>query len=369
MIIGIDGNEANVDKKVGVSVYTFELLRYFAKKAKKDCQFIVFLKNKPRNDLPTPSRFFKYKVIKGRLLWSQVFLPIRLFLNREIDLFFSPAHYSPRFCPTPAVVTIHDLSYFYYPNEFLKKDLYQLTNWTGYSVKKAAKIIAVSKTTKKDLIKFYNLADEKIKVIYNGFKINKNNQPIKPPIKIKKPYLLFVGTIQPRKNLKTLIKAFYFLLKEKPQYSLIIAGKKGWLYKKIFAQVKKLNLKNKVNFTGYLTDNQLAYLYKNAVLFILPSLYEGFGLPLLEAMRFGCPVIASSVSSLPEIGGDACLYFNPTSSEDLKNKMVQLLDNQNLRKKLIKKGIERIKLFSWEKCGKETLKLLTTVKNENIVKR
>lgn len=359
MIIGIDGNEANVEKKVGVSVYTFELLRYFKKNASADIKFIIYLKSNPRDELPKPDLNFNYKAVKG-FLWSQVFLPLNLYLQKEIDLFFSPAHYTPRFCPVPTVVTIHDLSYFYYPQEFLKKDFYQLKNWTKYSVKKAQKIIAVSKTTKKDLINFYHLSDEKIEVIYNGCNKKTSSRKLKTEsiIRIPKPYLLYVGTLQPRKNLITLISAFNLLLKERPEYYLILAGKKGWLWQEIFAKVEELNLSDKVIFMGYLTDEKIVYLYKNASIFILPSFYEGFGIPILEAMNSNCPVIASNAPSLPEIGGDACLYFDPKNPEELKAKIVELLTNQVLRDGLIKKGQNRVKLFSWEKCGQETLKVL-----------
>lgn len=374
MRIGVDGNEANVEKKVGVSVYTFELLKYFAKKACANCQFVVYLKDSPRPELPQPKLYFNYRIIKENFLWSQIFLPLNLYLKKEIDVFFSPAHYSPRFCPAPTVVTIHDLSYFHYPNEFLKKDLYQLKNWTKYSIEKAKKIVAVSKTTKKDLIRFYDVPEEKIEVIYNGFKKNIKNQSaswrtnIKDTYqisKIKKPYILFVGTIQPRKNLETLIEAFRLLLKEKPDYYLVIVGKKGWLYERIFNKATHLNRQNKVIFTDYLSEQKVIFLYKNAAMFVLPSFYEGFGIPILEAMNFSCPVISSFTSSLPEIGGNACLYYDPNSAEDLKEKMTQLLENKNLRNELVKKGKQRVKLFSWEKCGKETLEIIKTTVNNN----
>ncbi len=365
MIIGIDGNEANVEKKVGVSVYCFELLNYFRKNSSPDNQFVIYLKKNPRKELPKENNYFKYRVIKGNYLWSQIFLPVNLCFRKEIDVFFSPAHYSPRFCPVPLIVTIHDLSYFYYPNEFLKKDLYQLKNWTKYSVKNARKIIAVSKTTKKDLMKFYDTPEEKIEVIYNGYQKNIKYQitNIKKINKVQKPYLLYVGTIQPRKNLETLIEAFYLLLKEKPEYSLVIVGKKGWLYEKIFANVGNrhaCSLQNKIIFTGYVDNNTLASLYKNARVFVLPSFYEGFGIPILEAMSFNCPVISSFTSSLPEIGGNACLYFDPTSVADLQDKILQLLENEGLKNELVKKGKERVKLFSWKKCGEETLKVITS---------
>jgi len=149
MLIAIDGNEANIKEKVGVSVYALKLLEYFKKKTNNDLRFIIFLKNKPGCDLPCENRYFRYEVVSGNFFWSQFFLPLHLlqknFRQNKIDVFFSPAHYSPRFCLAPTVVTIHDLSYFYYPEEFLKNDLYKLKNWTKYSVLQAKKIIAVSK--------------------------------------------------------------------------------------------------------------------------------------------------------------------------------------------------------------------------------
>lgn len=169
MKIGVDGNEANVEKRVGVSVYALNIIKYFYKVANNDKQFIIYLKDSPLPDLPKENKYFKYRVISGKFLWSQIFLPLHLYLNREIDIYFSPAHYLPRFCPVPQVVTIHDLAYLYYPEDFTKKDLWQLINWTKFSVNKAVKIIAVSKTTKKDIIKNYGVNEDKISVVYNGF--------------------------------------------------------------------------------------------------------------------------------------------------------------------------------------------------------
>ena len=160
--IGVDGNEANVEKKVGVSVYALNILRYFSSVADNETRFTVYLKNLPSLDLPDENKFFKYKVIHGKFLWSQIYLPYELYLNKDIDVYFSPAHYLPRSCPVPQVVTIHDLSYLYFPKEFTKKDLWQLKNWTAFSIKKARQIIAVSKTTKKDIVKNYGV-DEVIR--------------------------------------------------------------------------------------------------------------------------------------------------------------------------------------------------------------
>lgn len=365
MLIAIDGNEANVKERVGVSVYTYKLLDYFQKQANENVRFIVFIKNPRLFDLPKESKFFKYEFIPGKFLWSQLFLPLRLLkrriLGEKIDVFFSPAHYSPRFPIENLIVTIHDLAFLYYPNEFLQKDLYKLKNWTANSVKKAKKIIAVSKTTKKDLMKFYDLDEQKIEVIYNGFeKTHIKEEIIDIPIEHKK-YLLYVGTIQPRKNINILINAFNQFKKKYPDFKLVITGKKGWLYDDIYDEVERLGINNDVILTGYIKENQLVYLYKNAFCFILPSLYEGFGIPILEAMSFNCPVISSFNASLPEIGADACLYFDPNNISDLLEKMKMIKENNSLKQELIKKGKERIKLFSWNSCAERTLELIKSI--------
>ncbi|MBI4009045.1 glycosyltransferase family 4 protein [Candidatus Roizmanbacteria bacterium] len=376
MIVGIDGNEANVKEKVGVSVYTLKQLEHFQKSANKNLQFIVFLKYKPSDDLPNENQFYKYQHVPGNFLWSQTFLPIELYRRRvfgqKIDLFFSPAHYAPRFCPIPFVVTIHDLSYFYYPAEFLKKDLHQLKSWTKYSVEKAKKVIAVSNTTKKDVIKFYGIDDKKIEVIYNGYEKNlkaqnSNVKATTQKLKLEKnKYILFVGTLQPRKNIDTLIEAFGYFKKQNPSFKLIIVGKKGWLYDHIFKLIEDFKLKRDVIYRGYVTDDELGNLYKNAFSFVLPSFYEGFGIPVLEAMGYGCPVISSFASSLPEVGGDASLYFDPKSPSELAEKLTNLKDNKELRKQLIEKGKVRIKQFSWQKCAEQTLQILKNASFRNM---
>ncbi|NMB84444.1 glycosyltransferase family 4 protein [Candidatus Roizmanbacteria bacterium] len=364
MIIGVDGNEANVTQKVGVSTYTDNLLHYFHQNAGPELRFKIFLKNDPCQTMPRQNRFFRYEVIKGRIFWSQFFLPLRLYLKKDIDIFFSPAHYAPRFCSVPYVVTIHDLAYLYYPDEFLKKDLYKLKKWTSYSLKNAASVIAVSQSTKKDILKNYPVPENKIKVIYNGYEKKLKNKIALKRLKEtngKQPFILYVGTIQPRKNIDTLIKAFADFKRENEEYKLIIAGKKGWLFESVFDLVNELGLSDSVYFTDYISDRQLAYLYQNAFCLVLPSFYEGFGIPVLEAMSFGCPVIASFSSSLPEVGGDACLYFNPKNLKDLSDKLRLLKKDGGLRSQLTKKGKLRIKLFSWKDCAEQTLNVLKSV--------
>ncbi len=361
MKIAIDGNEANVENLVGVSVYTVKLLSYFQKKATSEVEFVIYLRKDPLHHLPKETEHFKYEVIPGPFLWSRIFLPLHLMTKGDFDVFFAPAHYSPHGLQKPLVVTIHDLSYFYYPNEFLKKDLYKLQDWTAQSLEKAQAVIAVSKTTKKDILHYYKTPDSKISVVYNGFeKPEKKSADAEVLGRLsleKKKYFLYVGTIQPRKNITTLIKAFQKLKVTYPEYKLVIVGKKGWLYDDILKQVGDTD-KDSILFTDYLPDNDVVQLYKHAQCFVQPSFYEGFGIPILEAMSYDCPVIASLNASLPEVGGDACLYFDPDVEKELVEKMELIITQPQIRKELVAKGKKRITAFSWEQCAEQTLEIL-----------
>lgn len=369
MMIGIDGNEANVEKKVGVSVYTANLLYEFYRKASSDLQFKIYLRKPPLFDLPPASDWFRYEVVPGAIAWSQLFLPLSLYTKGGLRTFFSPAHYTPRFCPVPLVVTIHDLAYEYFPQEFLAKDLYKLKNWTVHAVNQAKKIIAVSINTKKDLIKFYKLPEDKIEVVYNGYekKLTANNFKLKAKNNMDKyrlnnqEYILYVGTLQPRKNVKFLIDSFPQIKKLYPQIKLVICGKKGWLYNEILDLIDQIEFKNDIVLTGFVSDEELATLYSHAFCLAMPSLYEGFGIPILEAFNFSCPVVSSFASSLPEIGADSCLYFDPHDKNNFVDKIVELHQNKTLKAQLTAKGKKRLTEFSWRKCAEESLAVITSV--------
>jgi len=371
MMIAIDGNEANVARKVGVSVYTSQMLTYFKTKASPSLSFTIFLRRPPRQEMPRPSKYFQYQIVKAKFFWSQLFLPLRLYLDffqgKKYDVFFSPAHYIPRFCPAPTVVTVHDLSYHYYPNDFLKKDLYKLTHWTEFALKRSARIISVSKTTKKDIVNVYKIKNQKIIVIYNGYERKLKQKTSSLSLKrwslSPKKYFLYVGTIQPRKNLSLLLQAFGRFVNEEKSFKLVIVGKKGWLYRKLFTFMQKGQLEKGVVFTDYIPNEELALLYRNALSLVIPSLYEGFGIPVLEAFSYRCPVISSFTSSLPEIGGNGCLYFNPLKVDELYDKM-KAITNRQLRKELIKSGARQLKNFSWQKSARQTLSLLKEVASQ-----
>ncbi len=371
MIIGIDGNEANTKRLVGIGEYAFELLSEFSRQ-KHQHKIVVYLKAKPLSHMPPETDTFQYEVFGPSRLWTQFGLPIHLLLSREKpSVFFSPSHYVPRLSPAPRVMAIMDVSYVQYPQLFKAKDLYQLKHWTAYSVKKAKKILTISEASKSDIIKEYNVTKDSVEVIYPGVKPIRALSPelftmdrLQRDYGIAKNYILFVGTLQPRKNLLRLIEAFSQVLKKKnvpDDLQLVIVGKKGWLFEEILSAPEKYNIVDRIKFLDFVSDEELPALYKNAICYVLPSLYEGFGLPVLEAMKYGCPVITSNISSLPEAAGDAALFVNPEKTEEIENALEKVITDEKLREVLIQKGYKQIKKFSWEKAASETLRVLEDV--------
>lgn len=368
--IGIDGNEANVERRVGIGEYAFQLLTYFEKISSDDpsIDFHIYLKHTPNSDFPPSRNGWQYHMVKPEKLWTQIGLPFYLYTHRkDLDVFFSPSHYAPRFSPIPTVVSIMDVSYLHFPETFAKKDLYQLETWTRYSVMNAKKVFTISEASKNDIIKFYSKQENDVVVTHLGIKdieaeiTKKTMEEIQKKYNLSKNYFLFVGTLQPRKNITRLVEAFSVISKKNEDLQLVIVGRKGWKYDEILLSPEKYEVKDKVIFLDFVPDEDLPSLYANAISYVLPSLYEGFGLPVLEAMKYDCPVITSNISSLPEAGGDAALYVNPENVQEIASIMEKLSLDSDLRKELIHKGREQVKKFSWEKTAKETLAVLQSV--------
>lgn len=362
MNIAVDANEANVKNRVGTGQYTHALLSRWHQISEHD--FTLYVRDQPHKHLPSSGNNWHYSIIGPQRAWTRFALPWHLMTHQRYDVFWNPAHYLPPYTGCPSVVTIHDLAYEFFPELFLPSDLYKLRRWTRASVQQAARVIAVSASTKRDLVRLYEMPAKKITVIPNGYDTDLFNLSSKLPTSILKNYqlstnnyVLYVGTIQPRKNIIKLIQAFRLLKESGYKGKLVIAGKVGWLADETLAVIKKSPDQKDIVMTGYVSDEARAALYRHAEVFALPSLYEGFGVGVLEAMASGCPVIASNNSSLPEVVGDAGILFDPTDPVAMVESIRQV---QKSRARYIKLGLAQAKAFSWDKCAKDTLKIIVT---------
>ncbi len=373
MLIGIDASRAFSKKRTGTENYSYNLIGALAKIDRKN-KYRLYVREEANGasgtgeGLELPENFEICQIPWPRL-WTQVGLAWECFW-RPPDVLFVPAHTLPiiRRPNLKTVVTIHDLGAEYLPGYHKFPNKIYLNKTTEYVVKHATRLIAVSCSTKKDLVEKLGADAESISVIYEGY--NKNLfKPIKNDVlnntldtyDIKRPYFLFVGTIQPRKNLVRLIEALNILIFQYPNISLVLVGKRGWLVEDIYQAPKRLGIELNVRFLDYVPDKDLPAFYSSAQALVLPSLYEGFGLPILEAMACGCPVITSNTSSLPEVAGKAAILVNTTKVEEISKAMSDLLQNRDRRKRLIQQGFLQVKKFSWEKCARETLKVFEKV--------
>jgi glycosyltransferase involved in cell wall biosynthesis len=295
----------------------------------------------------------------------------------NLDILHVPAHWHNQLMPfylnynTKKVLTIHDLSPFTYPTTHNKQTV-KLWGPTLKLIKKRIdNVIVDSNNTKNDCIKYLGIPEEKIKVIYLAadkiFKPNKDKENLQEYLKnkyeVKFPFILCVGTLEKRKNIPNLIKAFNKIKKTLKNYQLVIIGNKGWKYKSIFNTLNELNIKDDVIFTGYVPNEDLVKFYNTADLFVYPSIYEGFGLPPLEAMACGCPVITANTSSLPEVVGKAAITIDPYNVNELSCAMYKILINENLKTELSRKSLSQAKKFSWEKTASQTWKIYEEILN------
>jgi glycosyltransferase involved in cell wall biosynthesis len=361
--IWIDGYEANVPQRLGSGQVAFQLLKNL-EQIDYINDYLILLPSEPLPDLPKPRDKWQYKVLKPNKLWTRIALPLFLFKSKQKpDLFFSPTHYSPWLSPVKRIVTIFDLSYLHFPEMFKPKDLYQLTNWSKQSIQKASQIITISQSSKKDIVKTYHIDPKKVSVCYPGYN-EELFHPVSDQSVIKKildkyhivgEYVLFIGTVQPRKNLKRLIQSF-----EKIDHlKLVVVGKihgegrQAWQYEEILDLPKKLNIEDRVIFTDFVPDEDMLYLLNGAKAFVLPSLWEGFGIPVVDAMACGVPVIVSNVSSLPEVAGDAGLYVDPTSIDQIEQAIRLISTDKKLYTKLSKQAVIQARKFSWKKMARQ----------------
>jgi len=300
----------------------------------------------------------------GRLAWSHAYLPLAL-RKTKFDIFHSPAFTIPPGCPCPTVVTIHDLSFLMYPHHFEPAWRRYVTSLMPYVLRSASGIICVSESTRHDLQQHYQVPDKKIHVVYNGLDHSRFQPDAKldkewaASLGIRTPYMLHVGALSERKNIPVLLRAVAMLRDQKDFDSgqLVLAGAEApglTGAHRIDDTIRQLRLENIVVRVGHVPSEKLAGLYAGATLLVMPSMYEGFGFPVLEAMATGTPVVASNVSSLPEIARDAAALVPPGDEQALAEGIHSLLNSNSRREQLRLRGLEQSKKFSWQRTAQET---------------
>ena len=370
MKIGIDISQI-IYEGTGVATYTRELVKSLVKVGDKD-EFVLFgsslrlrrplkefLKGLPGENAKGKFSFLPPKLLE--FLWNGVHLfPVENLVG-EVDIFHSSDWLEPPTKKAKKVTTIHDLTIYKYPETFFARGGHDIVKNQKrklfFTKQECDLIICVSETTKQDAMEILKIPEKKLKVIYeapDSIYFPKNQEEVKKvknKFGIHGDYLLCVGTREPRKNIDQVLMAFVEISRAYPELSLVIAGKYGWGDKKLKVKSEKL----KVRILGFVEKEDLASLYSGAEAFVYPSLYEGFGLPILEAMACGCPVITSNIGSMRELAAGFSVLVDPQSTDSIAENILKLLKNNDLRQELKIKGLKRAGEFSWEKAALQTL--------------
>lgn len=357
LMIYIDASRySNTGRKTGVENYSYYLINELVKQHGENITLIS-----PRKiELDV-----KQIVIPFPRLWTLIRLSWEIFKSKKIDNLFVPSHVLPLIYPKKSTITIHDVVFKYSPESYGIFSRIYLDWATKFAVKNAKRIITPSEATKQDLIKFYGADSNKISVIPLGFTPTKaeimDEEEILGKFSLKpKKYFLFIGRIEYKKNTDTLIKAFGEFAQDNEDIQLVLAGFPGHGGEKIIKDIPA-ELKHRITFTGYIGETEKAVLLKNTLSFIFPSRFEGFGIPLLEAMDANVPIIASDIPSSKEVAGESALFFEKEDAQALAKLMKQIADNPDSNKELISTYSRQLEKYSWEKCAEEVYRLITNV--------
>ncbi len=376
--IGIDARFYGPFAK-GLGRYTQEIVDNILKMDNEN-EYVVFLGKHNFDELEIDTNNKKVKKVLVDIKWyswqEQLFFPFYIW-REKLDLIHFTHFNVPIFCPANFVVTIHDLiltkfktvrASTKHPFVYNLKDFfYRLV--IKSALKKSKKVLTVSNFTKDDIVEQFKIKADKIKVIYEGvsnlskgrdslFVSKLNKDEVLSDYRISSPYFLYVGNAYPHKNLEFLVESFLKWSLKKNDFKLVMVGKEDFFYKRVkeraFDLIEEMSCRDSIIFTGYVPDDKLEILYQRAMIYIFPSLYEGFGLPPLEALFNSCPVLSSKEASMPEIIQNGALYFDPRDYNDFKNKLNLLVDNENLRQNIVKHGQEVLKRYNWWECAYQT---------------
>lgn len=366
MKIGIDIRET-INEKTGKGYYAFHLIKSLLS-IDNENEYLLY----SNQSIDSFNNFDNAKaeiIDKKGLFWHKKV--ISDLYKQKADIFIAPTSYIIPALHNPekikVLMTVHDLVAFMFPENHNKKAVIVEKLTLKKALKKVKKVLSVSENTKKDLMKIFPVKENRIGIIHNAasdsFGVIEHDQclAVKEKFGLPDEFILSVGTIEPRKNYKTLIEAFAKIKPHHPDTKLVIVGKKGWKSENIMQLIEDLGVKEDILFTGYVKEKELAKLYNLASVFAYPSLYEGFGIPPLEAMKCGCPVITSNISSLPEVVDDAAILIDPHSAEELTNALHKLLSTPSLQQELKEKGLGQHKKFSWETSARKLLAIINQV--------
>ncbi len=366
MLIGIDASRAAVPQRTGTENYSLYLIRALLEEGRAH-RFRLYFNHPPTEALFERSERVEWRVMPFPRLWTHLRLAWEVMAHPP-DVLYVPAHVLPLVHPRCCVATVHDLGYLHYPQAHTRRARWYLDWSTRHNARVARRVIVDSEATRRDLEAHYGVDRAKLVLAYpagaEGFAPVKDVDmldAVRRKYATGERYFIYVGTLQPRKNLTTLLRAFDMLIREKrigEQVKLVLAGKPGWLHDEILALARADRLRDRVVLPGYVAPQDLPALLSAALGFVLPSWYEGFGLPILEAMACEAPVICSNVSSLPEVAGDAALLVDPRDVEGLAGAMQRLAQDEALRRALIERGREQTRRFTWQRCARRVLEAL-----------
>jgi glycosyltransferase involved in cell wall biosynthesis len=369
MRIGFEAERANLPNPTGVERYAAELIRNLARLDSKN-EYILYFRTKPQqwfHDLP---KNFSIRIIPFPKFWTQLRISWEMIV-RPVDILIIPASVLPLIHPKKSIVTVHDIAYELFDGIYTGFMQWYQKYSSRFASSHAARLLTVSESTKKDLVKVYHTDPDKISVTPLGYDTGefypRNYQETQAVLDkyglVYQKYILFLGTIQPRKNLPKLVEAFEKLKKENHiEEKLAIFGGKGWLWESIIEKIKSAGKDGSVKYFDYAPKEDLPFIYAGAKLLTLPATYEGFGLPPLEAMASGVPVVVSNLSSLPEVVGEAGVLVDPSSVNSISQGLLKVLQHNDLRAEMIKNGLEQAKKFTWENTAKKTLEVIESLK-------
>jgi len=350
----------------GAGVYTCNLIRAVAA-VDRENEYVVFTKDGAFDDLNRDEPLFRTVHVStrsrpARLLWEQLALPVHL-RRRKIDVLHSPHHTAPLVVAgCRRVITFHDLTFFILPERYPRSRLMYFRAVSRIGARVADALICPSQAVRDDIVRILRVRPEKVRPIAEA--AAPEFQPIKDKAALERlrtryalpeRFILSVGSLEPGKNRAALLKAYAGLRKRGLEQKLVVAGQRAWKYEDDLALVEELGLEGKVLFTGYVPPEEMPALYNAAELFVFPSLYEGFGLPVIEAMACGVPVVASNLSAIPEVAGEAALLVDPRDVEQLCDAMARVLGDERLQEEMRRRGLERAQGFSWERAARETI--------------